>query len=185
MITLPIFGAIFNCNPQEFGLWAGASLQSTAQVVTSASIYSADSADLALILKSIRIVLLVPLIIFLRFLLISSNTLHLPPQSSRITHHWTTLYPPFLFGFLAFAATYNCLDLVIIYLPEIAWLAPLVLSSKLLLGQVSSILLSVAMFGIGFLCSFEFTKNDLKLFSLSVGSSLLLVISSFFFLTMS
>ena len=88
MIALPVVGAIFNCNPQEFGLWAGASLQSTAQVVTSASIYSADSADLALILKSIRIVLLVPLIMFLRFLLISSNTVNVTVQSSSNIHRW-------------------------------------------------------------------------------------------------
>lgn len=185
MVTLPILGAIFNCSPQEFGLWAGASLQSTAQVVTSASIYSAESADLALILKSIRIVLLVPLIMFLRFLLISSNAFNIPPQSSGMINRWKTLYPPFLFGFLAFAVTYNCLDLAIINFREIAWLAPFILSSKSILGQVSSILLSVAMFGIGFLCSFEFTKSDLKLFSLSAGSSLLLIISSFLFLTMS
>lgn len=185
MIILPIFGAIFNCTPQEFGLWVGASLQSTAQVVTSASIYSADSADLALILKSIRIILLVPLTIFLRFLLISSNAIKVSGQSSSIIHRWKTLYPPFLFGFLAFAITYNCLGMAITYFREIAWFAPFVLSSKLLLGQLSSMLLSVAMFGIGFLCSFEFTKSDLKLFSLSAASSLLLVISSFLFLTMS
>ena len=147
--------------------------------------YSADSADLALILKSIRIVLLAPLIMFLRFLLISSSTVNVTVQSSSNIHRWKTLYPPFLFGFLAFAITYNCLDLAIIYFREIAWLVPFILSSKLILGQVSSILLSVAMFGIGFLCSFEFTKSDLKLFLLSAGSSLLLVISSFLFLTMS
>ena len=185
MIALPVVGAIFNCNPQEFGLWAGASLQSTAQVVTSASIYSADSADLALILKSIRIVLLVPLIMFLRFLLISSNTVNVTVQSSSNIHRWKTLYPPFLFGFLALAITYNCFDLAIIYFRDIAWLAPFILSTKLFFGQVSSILLSVAMFGIGFLCFFEFTSSDLKLFLLSAGSSLLLVISSFLFLTMS
>lgn len=185
MIALPVVGAIFNCNPQEFGLWAGASLQSTAQVVTSASIYSADSADLALILKSIRIVLLVPLIMFLRFLLISSNTANVTVQSSSNIHRWKTLYPPFLFGFLALAITYNCFDLAIIYFREIAWLAPFILSTKLFFGQVSSILLSVAMFGIGFLCSFEFTKSDLKLFLLSAGSSLLLVISSFLSFAMS
>ena len=66
MLLLPAVGQVIQCDPQEFGVWVGSSLQSTAQVVTSASLFSETSADIALVLKSLRILLMLPMVILLR-----------------------------------------------------------------------------------------------------------------------
>ena len=39
MLLLPAVGQVIQCDSQEFGVWVGSSLQSTAQVVTSASYF--------------------------------------------------------------------------------------------------------------------------------------------------
>ena len=40
MLLMPMLGLAFDLDPSTFGVWAGASLQSTAQVVTRAAMYS-------------------------------------------------------------------------------------------------------------------------------------------------
>ena len=54
VIILPILGKLLEISPYNFGLWAGSSIQSTAQVISSAAIYSENSLETAIIIKSLR-----------------------------------------------------------------------------------------------------------------------------------
>ena len=48
VIILPILGKLLEISPYNFGLWAGSSIQSTAQVISSAAIYSENSLETAI-----------------------------------------------------------------------------------------------------------------------------------------
>ena len=67
VIILPILGKLLEISPYNFGLWAGSSIQSTAQVISSAAIYSENSLETAIIIKSLRILFLTPFLVLLSF----------------------------------------------------------------------------------------------------------------------
>lgn len=103
MALLPVLGSTLHLEPSSFGLWAGSSLQSTAQVVASASIYSSEAVDIAVLIKSIRILMLVPLMIALSWAKTKKSD---PTVQHR--HFWPALpIPGFMLGFIFVALVFN------------------------------------------------------------------------------
>ena len=186
MILLPFFATTLHLDPSNFGLWAGASLQSTAQVITSASLYSNESSDIALLIKSFRILLLLPLVFTLQ--LLSSNNSKkgqvsspLMPNSKMMAFRgFLQTFPLFIFGFSLIAVVYAFVDLFSASYSDNNILIELLLELKPILSSISKYCLAAAMFAIGFLCRFELNKNDIKNICFAIFSSLVLVGSSFF-----
>ena len=109
VIILPILGKLLEISPYNFGLWAGSSIQSTAQVISSAAIYSENSLETAIIIKSLRILFLTPFLVLLSFNYnyredISKNKFNLGKRA----------LPSFLLKFLIVIAIANFFDLLIL-----------------------------------------------------------------------
>ena len=180
MLLLPIVGQVVQCNSEQFGIWVGSSLQSTAQVVTSASLFSETSADIALVLKSLRILLMLPMVILLLSIVrqsyVDRSQINSPSFSLRSL---TQLVPTFMIGFLLNALIFNIYDLFAEYLQWSGWTFRLISWFRMVMAGISSYCLSVSMLGIGFLCSFSLESSDYRLLVLSCGSAAFLVLSTF------
>lgn len=180
MLLLPIVGEVVQCNSEQFGIWVGSSLQSTAQVVTSASLFSETSADIALVLKSLRILLMLPMVILLLSIVrqsyVDRSQINSPSFSLRSL---TQLVPTFMIGFLLNALIFNIYDLFAEYLQWSGWTFRLISWFRMVMAGISSYCLSVSMLGIGFLCSFSLESSDYRLLLLSCSSAMFLVLSAF------
>ena len=180
MLLLPSVGQVIQCDSQEFGVWVGSSLQSTAQVVTSASLFSETSADIALVLKSLRILLMLPMVILLLSIVrqryVDRSQINSPSFSLRSL---TQLVPTFMIGFLLNALIFNIYDLFAEYLQWSGWTFRLISWFRMFMASISSYCLSVSMLGIGFLCSFRLESSDYRLLALSCSSAVFLVLSAF------
>lgn len=180
MLLLPAVGQVIQCDSQEFGVWVGSSLQSTAQVVTSASLFSETSADIALVLKSLRILLMLPMVIFLRSIVRQSHVERFQDNSRLISFgSLTRLVPIFMVGFLLNALVFNIYDILSDYFQWSGWIVRLISWFRMLMSSISSYSLSVSMLGIGFLCSFRLESSDYRLLALSCSSAVFLVLSAF------
>ena len=180
MLLLPAVGQVIQCDSQEFGVWVGSSLQSTAQVVTSASLFSETSADIALVLKSLRILLMLPMVIFLRSIVRQSHVERFQDNSRFISFgSLTRLVPIFMVGFLLNALVFNIYDILSDYFQWSGWIVRLISWFRMLMSSISSYSLSVSMLGIGFLCSFRLESSDYRLLALSCSSAVFLVFSAF------
>lgn len=180
MLLLPAVGQVIQCDSQEFGVWVGSSLQSTAQVVTSASLFSETSADIALVLKSLRILLMLPMVIFLRSIVRQSHVERFQDNSRFISFgSLTRLVPIFMVGFLLNALVFNIYDILSDYYQWSGWIVRLISWFRMLMSSISSYSLSVSMLGIGFLCSFRLESSDYRLLALSCSSAVFLVLSAF------
>jgi len=108
VILLPLLGKLLEVSPYNFGLWAGSSIQSTAQVISSAAIYSESSIQTAIIIKSLRILLLTP------FLILLSLNYQYPDNITRNKFNLgKNIIPSFLFKFLVVILIANFFDLLI------------------------------------------------------------------------
>lgn len=65
ILVFPEFGWMIGLNNFDFGVWAGASLQETAQVVAAGDSYSAESKEVATVVKLVRICWLAPIVFYL------------------------------------------------------------------------------------------------------------------------
>ena len=180
MLLLPTIGQVIQCDPELFGIWVGASLQSTAQVVTSASLFSETSADIALVLKSLRILLMMPMVILLRSVVCQS---HIEQQYGNISSFRvasiTKLVPLFLLGFMISSTIFNVYDFLFEYFGWSGWIFRFIDLVRMIMASISSYCLSVSMLGIGFLCSFKIESSDYRLIILSSVSAIFLVFSTF------
>ena len=180
MLLLPAVGQVIQCDPQEFGVWVGSSLQSTAQVVTSASLFSETSADIALVLKSLRILLMLPMVIFLRSIVRQSHVERCLDNSRSFNFgSLTRLVPIFMVGFMLNAFIFNIYDILSEYFQWSGWIPRLISLFRMFMASISSYCLSVSMLGIGFLCSFRLESSDYRLLALSCSSAVFLVLSAF------
>ncbi|MAR07104.1 MAG: hypothetical protein CL862_08400 [Cyanobium sp. NAT70] len=183
MLLMPVLGLAFDLDPNTFGVWAGASLQSTAQVVTSAAMYSSESSELALLIKSIRILFLVPLISFLLIFFRHDSLMSKSCQSTKSNQlglfDFVKMLPRFMIGFAIVAVSFFLIDLVVFhYALNSEWLMR-VMSLRQWLGDISSFCLAMAMFGIGFLCNFKFQRSDFRIIVFALCSALQLLLFSY------
>ena len=175
VILLPILGKMLEVSPYNFGLWAGSSIQSTAQVISSAAIYSESSLQTAIIIKSLRILLLTP------FLILLSLNYQYPDNITRNKFNLgKSIIPSFLFKFLVVILIANFFDLLIFnFFPNnflITNLFNLILTS----GKViSKFLLCLVVFEISMNFNIFNIKNfapKLQIYSL-ISSFILLILS--------
>ena len=179
VILLPLIGKLLEISPYNFGLWAGSSIQSTAQVISSAAIYSENSLETAIIIKSLRILLLSPFLI-----LLSLNYQYSDNNSKNNFKLGKSTIPSFLFKFLIVVAVTNFFDFLIFNFFHnnffISNIFNLILSS----GKViSKFLLCLVVFEISINFNIFNIKNfapKLQLYSLL--SSFILLILSYKFL---
>ena len=176
VIILPIIAYSLGLNPNQFGVWAGASIQSTAQVISSAALYSDNSVQIAIMIKSLRILLLLPFMILISF--------HNSKLNSNPLNNKTLLreyIPQFMIWFIGIVILFNCLDqLIIFYFRDLPFVNNIFTISLVGLRSLSKIFLSLSIFGISYSFNF-FSKVNLnpKLIMFSFGSSIILIILNY------
>ena len=180
MLILPSIAQSINFDPELFGIWVGASLQSTAQVVTSASLYSPYSAEIALILKSVRIFMMFPFVLSLAIIFSIRKMGVLQKNWIFTSNNFPQrLVPFFMIGFFVTSILFNLSDLFANNFDVPDLYNSTILSLRLMASFSSSLFLSISMFGIGFLCTFKLSSSDYKIIVLSLCSAIVLVAITF------
>ena len=176
VILLPIIAYSLGLNPNQFGIWAGASIQSTAQVISSAALYSDNSVQIAIIIKSLRILLLLPFMIIISFHYSKSSRNRLNNRSLLLEY-----IPPFMFWFIGIVFVFNSVDQFIIYNFSYSSIIYNTFSVILeVLKSLSKIFLSLSIFGISYGFNvFSKVNFNPKLILFSFGSSIILIISNY------
>jgi uncharacterized integral membrane protein (TIGR00698 family) len=152
VFVLPLLGAALDMTQLEFGVWAGTSVHATPQVVATGFAYGPQAGDIATIVKLVRVLLLAPVVIGLAVWYGRQK------RSRDIAHvtkigAFTTLFPPFILGFvlLALANTLHLLpDFTLHLKASFLWDGgdQRVVLAKFV-TQVSGFLLTVSMAGVG------------------------------------
>ena len=180
MLILPSIAQSINFDPELFGIWVGASLQSTAQVVTSASLYSPYSAEIALILKSVRIFMMFPFVLSLAIIFSIRKMGVLQKNWIFTSNNFPQrLVPFFMIGFFVTSILFNLSDLFANNFDVPDLYNSTILSLRLMASFSSSLFLSISMFGVGFLCTFKLSSSDYKIIVLSLCSAIVLVAITF------
>ena len=176
VILLPIIAYSLGLNPNQFGIWAGASIQSTAQVISSAALYSDNSVQIAIIIKSLIILLLLPFMILISFHYSKSSRNPLNNRSLLLEY-----IPPFMFWFIGIVFVFNSVDQFIIYNFSYSSIIYNTFSIILeVLKSLSKIFLSLSIFGISYGFNvFSKVNFNPKLILFSFGSSIILIISNY------
>ncbi len=152
VFVLPALGHLLDMTQLEFGVWAGTSVHATPQVVATGFAYGPEAGDIATIVKLVRVLLLAPVVLGLGVWYARSKR---KQQIAHVTKlgKLTTLFPPFILGFvlLALANTLHLLPDFTLHLQD----SPLwhhqdlrVVLAKLV-TWVSTFLLTISMAGVG------------------------------------
>jgi len=152
LFTFPLIGSALGMSQLEFGVWAGTSVHHTPQVVATGFAYGQEAGEVATIVKLVRVLLLAPVVVGFGVWYGREKRRREIAHVTRVGK-LTTLFPPFILGFvlLALANTLNLLPDFTLHLRDsFAWpqqdlrvaLAPLITT-------VSTFLLTVAMAGVG------------------------------------
>ena len=175
VIILPIIAYTLGLNPSQFGVWAGASIQSTAQVISSAALYSDNSVQIAIMIKSLRILLLLPFMILISFHNSKFNSN--PINNKALMREYI---PKFMIWFIGIVILFNCLDQLIFYFNDVPFVNNIFTISLVGLRSLSKIFLSLSIFGISYSFNF-FSKVNFnpKLIMFSFGSSIILIILNY------
>ncbi len=126
VFVIPGLASIFSLSDGTAGAWIGAAVHDVGQVIAAASLMSPEALDSAVIVKLTRVVLLIPLILFLS----ASSKDHGGEKKSL-----RTATPTFVMAFVLCALVVNALSL-----PETA-----ITAGK----ELSKIFLSLGLFGMG------------------------------------
>jgi uncharacterized membrane protein YadS len=102
VFVFPLLGAALDMSQWDFGVWAGTSIHATPQVVATGFAYGQEAGDVATIVKLVRVLLLAPVVIALGAWYASQKRKHQQAHVTRIGK-FTTLFPPFILGFVLFA----------------------------------------------------------------------------------
>ena len=122
VFVIPLLANFFSLSDATAGAWIGAAVHDVGQVIATASLMSPEALDSAVIVKLTRVVLLIPLILFL-------STNNVEKKSLR------SAAPTFVIGFVICAIAVNALSL-----PE-----SVITTGK----ELSKIFLSLGLFGMG------------------------------------
>lgn len=126
VFVIPVLATLFDLSDATAGAWIGAAVHDVGQVIATASVMSPEALDSAVIVKLTRVVLLIPLILFLS----ATNK-----DKSGEKKSLRTATPTFVLGFVLCALIVNALSL-----PESAMTAG---------KELSKVLLSLGLFGMG------------------------------------
>jgi uncharacterized integral membrane protein (TIGR00698 family) len=110
VFVLPLLGGWFDMTQPEFGVWAGTSVHATPQVVATGFAYGPAAGDVATIVKLVRVLLLAPVVIGLGVWYGREKRRREIAHVTKIAGI-TTLFPPFILGFVLLALA-NTLQLL-------------------------------------------------------------------------
>lgn len=152
IVAFPVIGGLLSMTEVEFGVWAGTSIHATAQVMAAAFAFGPVAGDIAVIVKLVRVLLLAPIVVIIGALYAREKRSRDVAHVSRRTK-LTTLFPPFIFGFvaLALANTLALLPDITLHLQDsFLWEAGAHdIAMATLATETSSFLITVAMAGVG------------------------------------
>ncbi|MBL4684497.1 MAG: putative sulfate exporter family transporter [Nannocystaceae bacterium] len=155
LISIPVFpliGTAIGLDQTEFGVWAGTAIHATPQVMAAAFSYGAEAGETAVIVKLVRVLLLAPVVVVIGAIYARDKRRHQQAHVPARTR-FTTLFPPFILGFvaLALAKTLNLLpDFTLHLAHSFLWEAgSLDVSMSDMVTTASSWLVTVAMAGVG------------------------------------
>jgi uncharacterized integral membrane protein (TIGR00698 family) len=183
VFVLPMLGHAFGMSQLELGVWAGTSIHQTPQVVAAGFSYGPIAGDVATIVKLVRVLLLAPIVVGLSVWYARSK------RAQQIAHvtkvgKLTTLFPPFILGFvaLALAATLHLLPNFTLHLEDsFLWDAGdvhVILAKRV--TWLSTFILTIAMGGVGLGVDLRgLQKIGLKALYVGLASAVLLAVFSF------
>lgn len=152
VFLFPLLGAALDMSQRDFGVWAGTAIHSTPQVVATGFAYGQTAGDIATIVKLVRVLLLAPVVVLISAWYASQKRRR---QQAHVTRFgsFTTLFPPFIFGFVlvALANTLHLLPDFTLHLQEsFLWDAqelPVTLAK--VVTSISGFLITMSMAGVG------------------------------------
>jgi uncharacterized integral membrane protein (TIGR00698 family) len=100
LFTYPVIGATLGMDQTTFGIWAGTGINDTAQVVAAGEAFGPEAATVAVTVKFVRNLLILPVVAGLA--LMSAREASETSDARRLP--WLKAIPPFVFGFLALSA---------------------------------------------------------------------------------
>lgn len=110
IVALPTLGTLMGMSEESFGVWAGTAVHATPQVMAAGYAYGPVAGDIAVIVKLVRVLLLAPMVVGLGWWYAREKRRQKQAHVTEKTR-LTTLFPPFVFGFLAVALA-NSLNLL-------------------------------------------------------------------------
>jgi uncharacterized integral membrane protein (TIGR00698 family) len=152
IVVFPLVGAGLALGQNQFGVWAGTSIHATPQVMAAGFAYGQTAGEVAVVVKLVRVLLLAPLAIGIGIWYARhkrrQQMAHVAPPT-----RLTTLFPPFILGFvlMALANTMHLLPDFTLHLQKsVLWQeGPLPVNLRQLVTAVSSFLVTVSMAGVG------------------------------------
>ena len=186
VFVLPLLGGAFDMTQIEFGVWAGTSVHATPQVVAAGFAYGPIAGDVATIVKLVRVLLLAPVVIGLGIWYGREKRRRQVAHVTKIAGI-TTLFPPFILGFvlLALANTLHLLPDFTLHLEDsFLWDGQ---ELRVVLAKVvtwlSGFLLTISMAGVGLGVNLRAIKHvGLKALYVGFGASVILASFSFMLL---
>lgn len=142
VFIMPPLGHLLGTAPEAFGVWVGVSVHATPQVLAAAFAYHSISGEVALVVKLTRVLLLAPLLLWLRAVHHSRASTANQIAASKSSLKFFTLFPPFLIAFLTLAGM-NTLKWLPETLPMIEY------STDTVVRQLSKWFMMIAMSAIG------------------------------------
>jgi uncharacterized integral membrane protein (TIGR00698 family) len=152
VFVFPLLGAAFDMSQRDFGVWAGTSVHATPQVVATGFAYGPVAGDIATIVKLVRVLLLAPVVVLIGAWYAGQKRRR---QQAHVTQlgRLSTLFPPFIFGFVlvALANTLHLLPDFTLHLEEsFLWQRQeLAVTLASVATSVSSFLITMSMAGVG------------------------------------
>ncbi len=152
VFVFPLLGAAFNMTQTEFGVWAGTSIHATPQVVATGFAYGPEAGDVATIVKLVRVLLLAPVVVVLGVWYAGEKRRRQQAHVTRVGK-LSTLFPPFIFGFVlvALANTLHLLPNFTLNLEEsFLWeRQDLAVTLAKVVASISGFLITMSMAGVG------------------------------------
>ncbi|MEE2644710.1 MAG: putative sulfate exporter family transporter [Myxococcota bacterium] len=110
LFVFPLIGHALAMSESQFGLWAGAAIHSTPQVMAAGFSYGPLAGEVAVVVKLTRVLLLAPSLVFVSLWYARSRQREGKLYFSE-SLSWKSLFPPFILGFLLLAIA-NSLSLL-------------------------------------------------------------------------
>jgi uncharacterized integral membrane protein (TIGR00698 family) len=152
MILLPILGHALALTPKAFGILDGLVIHSIPQVVAAGFAYNPSAGATATIVKMTRVCLLAPMVFTVGLIYARQKARRAQGENRRRIKAFS-LFPKFVFGFLAMAMlrTLGWLPDLIVHLPSAAWAGDVQrnLDLSVLAHQSSTFCLGMSMAAVG------------------------------------
>lgn len=183
VFVLPLLGHAFGMSQLELGVWAGTAIHQTPQVVAAGFSYGPIAGDVATIVKLVRVLLLAPIVVGLSIWYAREKRARQIAHVTKIGK-LTTLFPPFILGFvlLALASTLHLLPNFTLHLEDsFLWDAGdvhVVLAKRV--TWLSTFMLTIAMSGVGLGVDLRgVAKIGLRALYVGLAAAVLLAMISF------